>query len=102
MKRYLLLAPILCLMLAGCPAGPITPAATALATCDQFAAALHVVSQPTVFAKLNATTINLVTTTRDGVQPFCTGPAPDVNATISSIAIDAGAKVLTAVAAGVQ
>lgn len=99
--KKILLGAVLVLLIAGCQSSPVSPAAVALASCDQFAAALHTVSQPDIFAKLNDSTVALVTETRDAVQPFCTGPAPDVNATVTSIAIDAGTKVLLAVAASI-
>lgn len=95
----LILAALLAVGLMGCQSGPVTPAQGALATCDQFAAALRDLSQPATFAKLSAGTTALVTKTRDAVQPFCTGPAPDVNGSVSSIAIDAGTKILNAVIA---
>lgn len=100
MKRILMIAVFAIAVMgnSGC-ANKISPAESVLLSCDAFASALTVIAPLRADGKLNAQTVALVDQTRNAVDPICEGDAPDVDADVKSIAVDAGVKILTAVAA---
>jgi hypothetical protein len=95
------LAALALLLLAGCQGGAdtgtLTPAHAVLFGCDAFATALDNINKPDTFKKINDATLKLVVEARDSVKPLCTGPAPDINSSVSDTAIDSGVRVLNAV-----
>ena len=98
MKRYLLVT-VLALSLTACASDKITPAESVLLGCDAFASALNVLAPLRADGKLCDGVVNIVNTTKAGVDPVCEGNAPDVGANIKSVTVDSGVKVLTAIAA---
>ena len=100
MKR-LLLATVAVIGLSGCASDKISPAESVLLGCDAFASSLNILGPLRADGKLNDATVAVVERTRAGVDPICLGDAPDVDATVKDVAVDAGVKVLQAVIAQV-
>jgi hypothetical protein len=97
MKRYLAIAALVALT--GCGSTKITPAESVLLSCDAFASALSVLAPMRAEGKLSDGTVKLVDQTRTAVDPICEGDAPDVDASVKSLAVDNGVKLLTGIAA---
>lgn len=77
----------------------ITPAEGLLLSCKAFTKELDVLSPLRADGTLSATAVKIVQAQKDAVDPICLGEAPDVNADVKSITVDAGTKVLVGVAA---
>lgn len=84
---------------AACNEGKITPAETVLLGCQSFTSALSVVTGLNNEGKLSDGTVKIVDNARDTVNPICLGEAPDVDASVKDIAVDAGTRTLLAIAA---
>lgn len=93
----LIIALALVASLWGCSADKISPAEGALATCDGYSIALNTLASLREQQKLSSGQIKIVDDARDYVGPYCTGPAPDVDAKLKDVAIDAGVRVLQSV-----
>ncbi len=98
MKRLFIIA-VIGLSLAGCAKDKISPAESILLGCKAFGSTLASLAPLRADGTLNAQTIDVINRTKLSVDPICTGEAPDVDASVKSVAVDAGVKVLTAIAA---
>lgn len=91
---------LVALTLAGCaPNGEkgISPAESALATCQTYATTLSTLADFRAAGKLGDGAVKVVDQTIAYVGPYCKGQAPDVNASVKDVAIDAGVRVLQSV-----
>jgi hypothetical protein len=79
----------------------ITPAESILLTCESYTSALNTLAAAREQGQLTEDTITLVDRVRATVNPLCLGPAPDVDATVKDIAIDAGVRTLQSIIAQV-
>lgn len=89
-----------CLLVTGCAANGergISPAEAALATCESYATTLNTLAGFREQDKLSKGMIEVVDQTIAYVGPYCKGQAPDVNASVKNIAVDAGVRVLQSV-----
>lgn len=77
----------------------ITPAESVLLTCSAYTAALNTLASAREQGKLNADTVAIVDHVRETVNPLCLGPAPNVNATVKDVAVDAGVRTLQSIIA---
>jgi len=86
----------------GCSADKISPAEGALSTCQGYAVALNALAGFREAGKLSDGQINIVDDAIDYVGPYCKGPAPDVDAKLKDVAVDAGVRVLQSVVLAVM
>lgn len=77
----------------------ISPAESELLGCEAYDSALATLTPLKV--KMSAGTVSIVDHVRETLNPLCLGPAPDVDATIKDIAVDAGVKTLQSIIAKV-
>jgi hypothetical protein len=96
MKRYLAIA-IVGLTLAGCANTP--PAEGLRLSCEAFTAELNILAPLRADGTLSANVINIVDTQKAATDAICDAPAPMIDASVGKVAVDAGVKVLTSVAA---
>lgn len=98
MKRYLAIA---CagLLLAACAGSKITPAKSELLGCEAYTTALAQLAPLRADGKLNAATVDVVEHVRATLNPLCLGPAPDVNASVKDVTVDAGTRALNEILA---
>jgi hypothetical protein len=75
----------------------ITPAEGMLLGCQAYLASLKTVFEFEKAGLVNEDTSEIVDGVQETTDPLCLGPAPDVNAKVKDIAIDAGAKILEGV-----
>lgn len=87
-------------LLAGCQGGKITPAETAVTACDTFASALVTLASLNSAGKLSDKQVALVDSTKEYVDPFCLGDAPDVDASAIDLTVTAGVAVLQSIIVG--
>ena len=100
MKR-LLFVTVAVIGLSGCASDKISPAEGELLGCEAYASTLNTLATLRADGKLSAGTIGVVDHVRETVNPLCLGPAPDVNASVKDIAVDAGVRTLTSIVATV-
>lgn len=100
MFRKLALIGAVALTIAACSANGkkgLSPAETALSTCEGYAVALNTLAGFREAGKLSEGQIEIVDDAKSYVGPYCKGKAPNVDAKIVDVAIDAGVRVLQAV-----
>lgn len=78
------------------------PAKAALLTCETVASTLDALYPFRRDGKLNMTTVDLIDKARGITDPFCLGPAPDVDSTVKDLAVDRGASILIGILASVK
>lgn len=101
MRRFFACAFVgLALLLAGC-ADKISPAEATLLGCESYSAALGTLAALREADKLTDGTVEIVDHVRATLNPLCLGPAPDVDASVKDIAIDAGVRTLQGILATV-
>ena len=98
MKRYLAIA-VVGLALAGCTGGKITPAETVLLGCSAYSTSLNQVAALREQGKLKDSHVKIVEGVRATLNPLCLGPAPDVEASVKDVAVDAGVRSLNSILA---
>lgn len=99
MKKLLSIG-VIALGLAGCAANGeqgISPAEGTLQTCQTYAVALNTLAGFREAGKLSNGQIEIVDDAKSYIGPYCKGQAPDVDAKIVDVAIDAGVRVLQSV-----
>lgn len=102
MKRYLAVAVLgVALMGASCDQGKITPAESVMLTCEQYPIVLTRLAEANAAGKINDSTEKIVDGAIDILDPICTGPAPNVDAKLKDVAVDAGMRSLNAVLAAI-
>jgi len=74
--------------------GGVTPAETALTGCENFQRSWSVLADLRAKGKLSGSQVKLVEDTVAVVEPFCLGPAPDVDAETKDVAVSAGLQML--------
>lgn len=84
-----------------CNQGGITPAESELLGCDTYSGALTQLAALRAQGKLNEGTVEIVDHVRSTLNPICLGPAPDVNATVKDVVVDAGVRSLQSIIANV-
>ena len=94
MNRFVI---FLILGLSACSADKISPAEGALSTCETYAATLSTLADFRAADKLSDGQVKIVDQTIAYVGPYCKGEAPDVDAKLKDVAIDAGVTVLQSV-----
>ena len=88
---------IILAVMGGCSADKISPAEAALSTCETYAATLSTLADFRAADKLSDGQVKIVDQTVAYVGPYCKGEAPDVDAKLKDVAIDAGVTVLQSV-----
>lgn len=84
-------------LVSGCSADKISPAEGALSTCETYAATLSTLADFRAADKLSDGQVKIVDHAISYVGPYCKGEAPDVDAKLKDVAIDAGVRVLQSV-----
>lgn len=90
--RYLIPLAIV-LALTACKSG-VSPAESELLGCEAYDSALATLTPMKAAGKLSDGTIAIVDHVRDTLNPICLGQAPDVDASVKDIAVDAGVSIL--------
>lgn len=83
--------------LGGASCDKLTPAETALMGCETYTSALKQTLKPREQGKFNQSVLKIIDSARDMADPFCLGPAPDVNSDVKDIAVDAATRSLQGV-----
>lgn len=100
MRLHLILPVVLLVGLSACSGNSekgLSAAEGALSTCQGYATALNTLASFREAGKLSKGQINIVDDAIDYVGPYCKGPAPDVDAKLKDVAVDAGVRVLQSV-----
>ena len=98
MKRILSVV-IVAVALTGCAGGKITPAETVLLGCNAYTSSLNQVATLREHGKLKDSHVAIVEGVRSTLNPLCLGQAPDVEASIKDVAVDAGVRSINAILA---
>lgn len=98
MKRIIIVAAFAsAIALTGCAKDKISAAEGTLLGCDAYASALDQLAGLREQGKIGGGTVQVVDHVRDTLNPLCLGPAPDVDASVKDVAIDAGVRTLQSI-----
>ncbi len=97
MKHFVAIV-IVGLALAGCAGKSIPPAEGLRLSCEGFAAELNILAPLRASGTLSASAVEIVNTQKAATDKLCDAAAPQVDASVSKVAVDAGTQVLIALA----